>query len=117
MALNIGQDFKKRWLDTPEPVRQVYEDDLKRICELLRPETSIQNWQAREQRAQLESHQRIETAYAELKAELLEQARIRKQRALEKSLAKNALTRLLIMPGYMKMKLISFINRLSSCIF
>ncbi len=88
MALNIGQDFKKRWLDTPEPVRQVYEDDLKRICELLRPETSIQNWQAREQRAQLESHQRIETAYAELKAELLEQARIRKQRGLEKSLAK-----------------------------
>ena len=88
MALNIGQDFKKRWLDTPEPVRQVYEDDLKRICELLRPETSIQNWQAREQRAQLESQQRIETAYAELKAELLEQARIRKQRALEKSLAK-----------------------------
>nr|WP_284710487.1 hypothetical protein [Acinetobacter radioresistens] len=75
-------------MDTPEPVRQIYEDDLKRICELLRPETSIQNWQAREQRAQLESHQRIETAYTELKAELLEQARIRKQRALEKSLAK-----------------------------
>ncbi|WP_096911336.1 cell division protein BlhA [Acinetobacter colistiniresistens] len=87
MALNVGQDFKKRWLNAPEAVRQTYQDDLARICDLLLPQTSIQNWTQHEEIAQQGSQQRIDQAYAELKAELIEQARIRKQQALEQALA------------------------------
>lgn len=87
MALNVGQDFKKRWLNTPETVRQTYQEDLARICDLLLPQTQTQIWLHNEQTAQQRSQQRIEQAYADLKAELIEQARIRKQQALEKALA------------------------------
>jgi len=87
VALNVGQDFKKRWLNTPEAVRQTYQDDLARICDLLLPLTSIQTWRQQEEQAELRSQQRIDQAYADLKAELIEQARIRKQLALEKALA------------------------------
>lgn len=87
MALNVGQDFKKRWLNAPEAVRQTYQEDLARICDLLLPQTSIQTWMQNEESAQQRSQQRIDQAYADLKAELLEQARIRKQLALEKALA------------------------------
>ncbi|ENX31897.1 hypothetical protein F889_03787 [Acinetobacter colistiniresistens] len=87
MALNVGQDFKKRWLNAPEAVRQTYQDDLARICDLLLPQTSIQNWTQHEETAQQRSQQHIDQAYADLKAELIEQARIRKQQALEKALA------------------------------
>ncbi|OEC89549.1 hypothetical protein [Acinetobacter sp. YK3] len=86
MALNVGQDFKKRWLNAPEAVRQTYQEDLSRICDLLLPQTSIQTWTQNEENAQQRSQQRIDQAYADLKAELLEQARIRKQLALEKAL-------------------------------
>lgn len=87
MALNVGQDFKKRWLNTPETVRQTYQQDLARICDLLLPQTQIQTWIQLEEKAQLRSQQRIDQAYAHLKAELIEQARVRKQLALEKALA------------------------------
>ena len=86
MALNVGQDFKKRWLNTPEAVRQTYQEDLARICDLLLPQTPIQPWVNHDEQAQRHSAQRIEKAYADLKAELIEQARIRKQLALEKAL-------------------------------
>ncbi len=86
MALNVGQDFKKRWLNTPETVRQTYQEDLARICDLLLPQTQIQTWVHHEEKAQQRSQQRIDQAYANLKAELIEQARIRKQLALEKAL-------------------------------
>jgi len=86
VALNVGQDFKKRWLNAPEAVRQTYQDDLARICDLLLPQTPIQTWTQHEENAQQRSQQRIEQAYADLKAELIEQARIRKQLALEKAL-------------------------------
>lgn len=86
MALNVGQDFKKRWLNTPEAVRQTYQEDLARICDLLLPQTLIQTWVHHDEQAQRDSAQRIEKAYADLKAELIEQARIRKQLALEKAL-------------------------------
>ena len=86
MALNVGQDFKKRWLNTPETVRQTYQEDLARICDLLSPQTQIQTWVHHEEKAQLRSQQRIDQAYANLKAELIEQARVRKQLALEKAL-------------------------------
>ena len=42
MALNVGQDFKQRWLDVPEAVRQAFSDDLHRVCNVLKPETNIQ---------------------------------------------------------------------------
>ena len=87
MALNVGQDFKKRWLNTPETVRQTYQEDLARICDLLLPQTQIQTWIQLEEKAQLRSQQRIDQAYAHLKAELIEQARVRRQLALEKALA------------------------------
>jgi len=87
VALNVGQDFKKRWLNTPETVRQTYQEDLARICDLLLPQTQIQTWIQLEEKAQLRSQQRIDQAYAHLKAELIEQARVRKQLALEKALA------------------------------
>lgn len=87
MALNVGQDFKKRWLNTPEAVRQTYQEDLARICNLLLPQTLIQTWLHHEEKAQQLSQQRIDQAYADLKAELIEQARIRKQQALEQALA------------------------------
>lgn len=86
MTLNVGQDFKKRWLNTPETVRQTYQEDLARICDLLLPQTQIQTWVHHEEKAQLRSQQRIDQAYANLKAELIEQARVRKQLALEKAL-------------------------------
>ncbi|MFV5405269.1 MULTISPECIES: hypothetical protein [unclassified Acinetobacter] len=87
MALNVGPDFKQRWLNVPEAVRQTFIDDLSRICDILKPETSLEEWQSREQRLQQESERKIEAAYAQRKAELIEEARIRKQLALEKALA------------------------------
>lgn len=87
MALNVGQDFKKRWLDTPEAVRQTFVDDLNRICDLLSPVTDIQNWISNDQRQMQIAQLQVEQAYADLKARLIEEARIRKQLALEKALA------------------------------
>lgn len=87
MALNVGHDFKTRWLNAPEAVRQTFKDDLDRICDLLEPKTPIQYWIEHDQKQQQIAQQQIEEAYAALKTELIEQARIRKQQALEKSLA------------------------------
>lgn len=87
MALNVGPDFKQRWLNVPEAVRQTFIDDLARICDVLKPETSLQEWLVRDQQMQKESELKIEEAYAQRKAELIEEARIRKQQALEKALA------------------------------
>ena len=87
MALNVGPDFKQRWLNVPEAVRQTFIDDLSRVCDILKPETSLVEWQVHDQRLQQESERKIEEAYAQRKAELIEEARIRKQLALEKALA------------------------------
>ncbi len=86
MALNVGPDFKQRWLDVPEAVRQVFINDLSRICDLLTPEANVQHWLRLEDSAEQRSTAKIEQAYAERKAELIEAARIRKQLALEKAL-------------------------------
>lgn len=87
MALNVGPDFKQRWLNVPEAVRQTFIDDLSRICDILKPETSLEEWRIRDQRLQQESERKIEEAYAQRKAELIEAARIRRQLALEQALA------------------------------
>ena len=87
MTLNVGQDFKKRWLNTPEAVREAFVDDLSRICDLLTPESNIQTWLTNDQHALQVAQLKIEQAYADLKAKLIEEARVRKQIALEKSLA------------------------------
>lgn len=88
MALNVGQDFKQRWLDVPEAVRQAFIDDLHRVCNVLKPETNIQKWLEKDELAQQQSFETIERAYVERKAQLIEDARLRHQRALEQSLAK-----------------------------
>lgn len=87
MALNVGPDFKQRWLNVPEAVRQVFIDDLSRVCDVLLPETKIEQWQQHDQQAQQQSFARIDEAFAIRKAELIEAARIRRQRALEQKLA------------------------------
>lgn len=86
VALNVGQDFKQRWLEAPEAVRQAYLDDLHRIFDILKPEVQLQAWIERDKQEQQKSLQKIDIAYAELKAKLIEEARIRHQQALEKKL-------------------------------
>ena len=44
MTLNVGQDFKKRWLGAPEAVREAFLNDLNRISDLLNPDSNIQAW-------------------------------------------------------------------------
>ena len=86
MALNVGPDFKQRWLKVPEAIRQTFIDDLGRVCDVLNPSTDIQHWLVNDQQQQQMSFDKIESAYADLKAQLIEDARIRKQLALEKAL-------------------------------
>ncbi|MGE8539764.1 MAG: cell division protein BlhA [Acinetobacter sp.] len=86
MALNVGPDFKQRWLNVPEAVRQTFIDDLGRICDVLKPESNTQQWLEMDQKQQALSFERIESAFAARKAELIEEARIRKQQALERAL-------------------------------
>ena len=86
VALNVGQDFKQRWLEAPEAVRQAYLDHLHRIFDILKPEVQLQAWIERDKQEQQKSLQKIDVAYAELKAKLIEEARIRHQQALEKKL-------------------------------
>ena len=87
MALNVGQNFNKRWLDAPEAVRQSFRDELIRICDLLKPESDVAQWLNHDQRAMQIAQLNVEQAYAQRKAELIEAARLRKQLALEQSLA------------------------------
>lgn len=87
MSLNVGVDFKQRWAAAPETVRQIFLEDLNRICELLEPSSDIELWQKQDHNAEQMAKVRIQKAYAQLKAELIEQARIQKQKALEAALA------------------------------
>ena len=66
MALNVGPDFKQRWLNVPDAVRQAFIDDLSRVCDVLKPETGLHSWIEQDQRAQAVSTQKIEQAYAAL---------------------------------------------------
>ncbi|MEB3753305.1 hypothetical protein [Acinetobacter sp. MD2(2019)] len=88
MALDVGADFKTRWLNAPQAVRQTYLNDLGRICTLLNHETRLDEWLHSNKQAQLESYASIEQSYADLKAELIEAARVRKQHKLEQNLLK-----------------------------
>ena len=87
MTLNVGQDFKQRWLATPVAVRQVYLDDLARICDLLQPEMDSHKWLEQDQRAIVESEQRIQQGYLHYQAELLAAKRLRERLVLEEKLA------------------------------
>lgn len=87
VALDVGADFEKRWLNAPQAVRQTYINDLTRICDLFSADVRLDDWLAQNKQAQRQSYETIENAYAELKAKLLEEARVRRQRALEKSLS------------------------------
>lgn len=87
MSLNVGHDFTKRWLQTPEAVRQTYMDDLTRVCDLLQADTDLDQWIEVDDKAQLRSQQISLLAYEERKAQLREEARQRRQQALENALA------------------------------
>ena len=87
VALNVGQDFKQRWLATPTAVRQLYLDDLARICELLQRETQSKLWLEHEQIATQETAERLKQAYAEHKAALIAAEKQRRQQYLEARLA------------------------------
>ncbi|MEN8390439.1 hypothetical protein ABFP25_04665 [Acinetobacter indicus] len=87
MALNVGPDFKQRWLTAPEAVRQTFIDDLHRISEVLQPDSDLKSWVEYDQQQQQQSFQKIDQAYAELKIQLIEEARIRRQQMLEQRLA------------------------------
>lgn len=88
MALDIGEDFKTRWLNTPQAARQTYIDDLSRICELLTPESDIDEWKASDELAQTTSEQKIQHAYEVLKAQMIEDASCREQKRLEDKIFK-----------------------------
>ncbi|MEW9149841.1 hypothetical protein AB2762_03985 [Acinetobacter indicus] len=87
MALNVGPDFKQRWLTAPEAVRQTFIDDLHRISEVLQPDSDLKRWVEYDEQQQQQSFQKIDQAYAELKIQLIEEARIRRQQMLEQRLA------------------------------
>lgn len=87
MALNVGSDFKQRWLNAPQAVRQAFIDDLSRITDVLEPAANVEQWIDTDAQQQLVSEHKINQAYAELKAQLIEEARIRRQQALEQALA------------------------------
>ncbi len=87
MALNVGADFKQRWISAPETIRQIFQEDLNRICHLLHPSTDLKIWLQQDHNAMQMAQVRTDKAYAQLKAQLIEQQRIRKQTALEQSLA------------------------------
>jgi hypothetical protein len=93
VALNIGENFKQRWLATPESIRHSYCDELRHISALLDPESQLQKWQYQEAVLQQRQRQITEQAYKQLKLQILaEQARLReaqkqaRQAALEQAL-------------------------------
>lgn len=87
MRLNVSQDFKQRWLATPTAVRQVYLDDLARICDLLQPEVDGKTWLEQDQHYAAESKQRIQQAYVDYQAELIAAKRLKQRLILERQLA------------------------------
>ena len=86
VALNVGSDFKQRWLNAPQAVRQAFIDDLSRVTEVLQPNTNTEDWLKNNAIQQQHSEQNIIQAYAERKAQLIEEARIRRQKILEQAL-------------------------------
>lgn len=86
MTLNVGSNFKKRWLAAPEAVRQTFLDDLNRVCDILKPDNSIEIWKKIDDEAQKQSFAKIKQAYIDLKLQLMEEARLRHQRELQHAL-------------------------------
>ncbi len=86
MALNVGPDFKQRWLKVPEAVRQTFIDDLGRVCDVLNPSTDIQQWLSQRPSNSKCPLTKLSLLMRDLKAQLIEDARIRKQLAFEKAL-------------------------------
>lgn len=90
MALNVGENFKQRWLNTPDAVRQTFCDELIHISGLLDAETSVAAWQQQDILLQHQHRKQIKHAYEELKqhilaekARLLEEQKRQHQAALE----------------------------------
>lgn len=87
MALQIGQDFEQRWLNTPVAARQTYIDDLTRICNLLSEDVQLDEWQAQESEAQTQATEQIKQAYQDLAAQIREDARLKHRKHIELRLA------------------------------
>ncbi|MBF7688320.1 hypothetical protein [Acinetobacter rathckeae] len=87
MTLNVGENFTTRWLNTPDAVRATYIADLERICQLLQPNSQLDEWQQHNEQAQQQSQQCIDATYAELKAQRLEKAKQQEQLRREQNLA------------------------------
>lgn len=90
MALNVGDNFKQRWLNTPEAVRQTIRDDLLHISSLLEPETIVNQWQQQDVLLQHQHRKQTKAAYDQLKREILaertriaEEAKRQRQAELE----------------------------------
>lgn len=71
MALNVGPQFRQRWLNAPEAVRQVYIDELQMICKLLAHDTDLTQWQQQHTILQQRNDTLIAQAYAVRKQQLL----------------------------------------------
>lgn len=81
MALNVGENFKQRWLNTPEAVRQTFCDELQHISVLLEPDTVFTTWQQHDTLLQHQNRKQIKHAYEELKQQIIaEQHRLAEER-------------------------------------
>lgn len=94
MALNVGENFKQRWLDTPLAVRECYERELRHICELLEPTSYYDYWLKNHKQLEQQNQLDCQKAYAERKQQILDeqayQAELRRQQRqaeLEQALA------------------------------
>ncbi|MFB2539239.1 MULTISPECIES: hypothetical protein [unclassified Acinetobacter] len=83
MALNVGENFKQRWLDAPEAVCACFERELRHVCDLLEPHTVFEVWQTNDQHLQRQHHIERKNAYAQLKQQILDQRRAEMQQRLQ----------------------------------
>lgn len=84
---NFDKDFNRRWAETPAMVRQVLQNDLARLEQLLDPDTDFEKWKTQELKSRLQSNQMIEQTYLDIKQNLKLTKQNLLQMVLEKKLA------------------------------
>lgn len=84
---NFDKDFNQRWENTPAMVRQVLQNDLARLEQLLDPDTDFEKWKTQELKSRLQSNQMIEQTYLDIKQNLKLTKQNLLQMVLEKKLA------------------------------
>lgn len=78
------QNFRQRWDTAPSAVRQVLQNDLARIDQLLDIDTDFEQWQRHEEKASQQSHLLIEQTYLDM----IQNLKLRKQSLLQSVLEK-----------------------------